>query len=172
MITLAKRERYFVGMAACAILVFLLFQFLISPFFEKRARMQRGIRAREVGLRKIISLSTEYEGYTRESQEVQQLLARRKKGFTLFAFLERAAGEAGVKENIEYMKPSTSKDAGPFKESMVEMKLEAVTLNQLTEYLYRIESPKDLISIKRISIKQNRKEAGYLDAVLQALTFQ
>ena len=172
MITLAKRERYFVGMAACAILVFLLFQFLISPFFEKRARMQRGIRAREVGLRKIISLSTEYEGYTRESQEVQQLLARRKKGFTLFAFLERAAGEAGVKENIEYMKPSTSKDAGQYKESMVEMKLEAITLNQLTEYLYRIESPKNLISIKRISIKQNRKEAGYLDAVLQALTFQ
>ena len=55
---------------------------------------------------------------------------------------------------------------------MVEMKLVAITLKQLTQYLHRIESPEDLRSIKRISIKQNKKEAGYLDAVLQALTFQ
>ena len=172
MIALAKREKYFVGIAACSILIFLLFQFFISPFFENRKRMQRGVKAKEVGLKEILILSAEYEAYKRDSRGIQQLLARRKKGFTLFAFLEKAAGEAGVKENIEYMKPSASKGTGAYKESMVEMKLEAVTLNQLTGYLYRIESPEDLISIKRISIKQNRKEAGYLDAVLQALTFQ
>jgi len=169
---LARREKYFAATAACSIVIFLLFQFLIFPFFEKRERLQRGVKAKEEGLKEIIRLSAKYTAYKRDSQGIQQLLAKRKKGFTLFAFLERAAGEARVKENIEYMKPSTSKGTGPFKESMVEMKLEAVTLNQLTGYLYRIESPEDLISIKRISIKQNRKEAGYLDAVLQALTFQ
>ncbi len=169
---LAKREKNFVGIAVCSVVFFVLFQLLIFPFFEKRERLQSGVRAKEEALREIIRLRGEYQASKGDSREIQRLLARRAGGFTLFAFLERAAGEAGVKENIEYMKPSTPKSTGPYKESMVEMKLEAITLNQLTQYLHRIESPEDLISIKRISIKQNNKEAGYLDAVLQALTFQ
>ena len=169
---LAKREKHFVGIAVCSVVLFLLFQLLIFPFFEKRERLQSGVKAKEEALREILRLSAEYQAYKGDSQQIRQLLAMRKGGFTLFAFLERAAGEAGVKENIAYMKPSTSKGTGPYKESMVEMKLEAITLKQLTQYLHRIESPEDLISIKRISIKQNKKEAGYLDAVLQALTFQ
>jgi general secretion pathway protein M len=169
---LAKREKHFVGIAVCAIVLFLLFQLLIFPFFEKRARLQSGVKAKEEALREMMRLNAEYQAYKGDSREIQQLLAQRRTGFTLFAFLEKAAGEAGVKENIEYMKPSTSKGTGPYKESMVEMKLEAITLNQLTQYLHRIESPGDLISIKRISIRENKKEAGYLDAVLQALTFQ
>ncbi len=169
---LAKREKYFVGIAVCSLALFFLLQFLIFPFFEKRERLQKGVKIKEEALREIIKLSAEYEAYRVDSKGVQQLLTKRPKGFTLFAFLDRAAGEAGIKERIEYMKPSTSKGTGPYKESMVEMKLEAVTLKQLTEYLHRIESPEDLISVKRISIKQNKREAGYLDAVLQALTYE
>ena len=55
---------------------------------------------------------------------------------------------------------------------MVEMKLEAITLPQLVGYLYRIESPDDVVNIKRISISENKKEQGYLDAILQVITFQ
>ena len=172
MMKLAKREKHFVGIAVCAIVLFLLLKLLIFPFFEKRERLKNGVEAKEEALREIIRLSAEYQAYKGDSLEIQQRLAKRRAGFTLFAFLEKAAGEAGVKENIEYMKPSTSKATGPYRESMVEMKLEGITLNQLTQYLHRIESPEDLISIKRISIKQNKKEAGYLDAVFQALTFQ
>jgi general secretion pathway protein M len=169
---LAKREKSFVVLAACAIVIFFLFQFFIFPFFDKRERLQRGIKAKRAGLKEMMMLSAEYGAYKKGSQGIKQLLASRQKDFTLFRFLERAAGEAGVKENIKYMKPSASKSTGPYKESMVEMKLEAVTLNQLTQYLYRVESPEELITIKRISVKENKKEAGYLDAVLQALTFQ
>jgi hypothetical protein len=52
------------------------------------------------------------------------------------------------------------------------MKLEAITLQQLIGYLYRIESPVDVVSIKRISIKENKRKSGHIDAILQVLTFQ
>ena len=55
---------------------------------------------------------------------------------------------------------------------MVEMKLEALTLQQLVGYLYLIESPSNLVSIKRLSVNENKKEEGYLDAIVQVLTFQ
>jgi general secretion pathway protein M len=169
---LAKREKYIVSLGVCALAIFLLFQLLIFPFFETRERAKRGVGAREKALKEIIKLSAEYQSYNRGSQGIQQVLSQREKGFTLFSFLERAAGESQVKDRIKYMKPSVSQGTGPYKESVVELKLEEITLKQLVNYLYRIESPENVISVKRISIKENKKETGYLDAVLQVLTFQ
>ena len=170
--TLGKREKYFVSVAAFAIVVFFLFQFLIFPFFESKKRIQRGVQAKEKGLKEIAMLSTEYQAYQKTSQGIAQSLARRKKGFTLFSFLEKAAGEAQVKANIKYMKPSVSTSIGSYKESLVEMKLEGITLRQLVSYLSRIESPEKVVRVKRISIKENKGESGYLDAILQVLTYK
>ena len=69
------------------------------------------------------------------------------------------------------MKPSASSGKGPFKESLVEMKLEKITLGQMVGYLKLIESPEMLVSIKRIAIQTNKKETQFLDAILQVLTF-
>ena len=66
---------------------------------------------------------------------------------------------------------SASTGTGPFKESLVEMKLERITLGQMVGYLKLIESPDKLVSIKRISIQSNKKETQFLDAILQVLTF-
>ncbi len=169
---LARREKYFVSAAALFVAIFFLFQFLVVPFFEKRRRVQRGVWAKEEGLKEIAGLSSEYQRYQKGSKNIEQILARRKKGFTLFSFLEEAAGDANVKAHIKYMKPSISASPGAYKESLVEMKLEGITLQQLVGYLSRIESPGNVVSIKRISISENKRESGYLDAILQVLTFR
>lgn len=169
---LAKREKYIVIIGACVLAVFFLFQLLIFPFFDKKDRLQKGISAKKKALQEIALLADEYKTLQQSSREITQVLSRRGKGFTLFSFLDDAAGKAGVKEHIKYMKPSTSKDEGSYKETMVEMKMEALTLEQLVGYLYRIEVPSDLIVIKRISIQANKREKGFLDTVLQVMTYQ
>ncbi|MFH1625255.1 MAG: hypothetical protein ABID54_08905 [Pseudomonadota bacterium] len=169
---LARREKYLVSAASLFIAIFFLFQFLIFPFFEDRRRMQRGVRAKTEGLQEMVRLSAEYQRYQRGSQGTKQILAMRKKGFTLFSFLEGTAGDAGVKKYITYIKPSLSTGPGLYRESLVEMKLEAIALHQLVSYLYSIESPDDVVSIKRISIKESSKQPGSLDAVLQVVTLQ
>jgi general secretion pathway protein M len=169
---LARREKYLVLVGVCSMAIFFLLQFLVFPFFEKRRRIQRGLSAKEQRLEKIVRLSFEFRAYEKASRGVQHGIAGRREGFTLFSFLEKAAGQDEVKAHIKYMKPSVSSAKGAYKESTVEMKLEAITLEQLVRYLYRIESPDDLVKIKRISISENKKEGGYLDAILQVLTFQ
>ena len=169
---LAKREKYLVTLCVCALAVFLLVRFVVFPFIDGRERVRRGVAAKEKGLQEILVLGAEYEAQKKGATGVQQVLARRKKGFTLFSFLERAAGEVEVKDNIKYMKPSTSQGTGQYKEIMVEMKLEKITLSQLVAYLYGIESPENVISIKRISIKENKQETGFMDAVLQVITYE
>lgn len=168
----ARREKYFISAAAVFIGIFCLLQFVVFPFFDTRGRLQRGVSAKKGALEEIARLSSEYNRYQRSSQDIQKVIANRRKRFTLFSFLEGKAGEAGVKEYIKYMKPSISKETGIYQESMVEMKLEEITLNQLVGYLYRIESHENVVSIKRASIKKNKKKPGYLDIILQIVTFQ
>lgn len=172
MMKLGRREKILVSLAACCIAVFVLFQFIISPFFHRREVIMRGIDAKRDGLKEIVKLRTEYESYRRGADGIQRYLRSRVKSFTLFSFLEQAAGKARVKDHIKYMKPSASRSSGPFKESMVEMKLGKISLKQLVDYLYLIESPENVVSIKRISIKDSKSAPGYLDAIMQVLTIE
>lgn len=168
---LAKREKYLLALTIAFVLVASLVQFFVLPFFDDLERMKRGVESKEAGLTEIVKLRAEYLAMQENSSGVAQLLAKRPKSFTLFSFLEKAAGEAEVKEYIKYMKPSVSSDKGPFKESLVEMKLENITLMQFVGYLQRIESPENVVSVKRVSIQHNKKEDGFLDAILQILTY-
>lgn len=171
-ITLAKREKYFVSIAACLIALFLLFQFIISPFFEKRDRLRKGIIKQEQDLKELSVLIAEYYNHKQSSQDIDKILSQRKKDFTLSSFLEKATRETQIDKYIKNLKRSSSKGTGPYEEPMVEAKLEGITVDQLIRYLYKIEDPDNLIFIKRISITDNKKEEGYLDSVIQVMTFQ
>jgi len=169
---LARREKYFVFGAGLSLASFLLLELLVFPFFDTMQRVQRGVKVKEAALAEIAQLSSEYQRYQSGSRNLRQSLAQRKGGFSLFSFLDKAAGDVGIKEYIKYMKPSTSTGPGQYKESLVEMKLEAIALSQLVDYLYKIEAPENLVTIKRISIKETKGKSGYLDTILQVMTFQ
>ena len=168
---LAKREKYLIALAVCVIVFAVLIQLVVMPLVDGRERMQDSVAAKEINLQEIVRLSQEFEAIKQDSETLTQRLASRPQNFTLFSFLEKAAGKSGVKSNIKYMKPSASTGKGPFKESLVEMKLERITLKQMVDYLKLIESPDDIVSVKRISVQSNKKETQYLDAILQVLTF-
>lgn len=168
---LAKREKYLIGLAAVVIVLALIIQLVVAPFWERRERYRDSIAAKQNNLQQMVALRQEYLMLQLDSNTLADRLQNRPKNFTLFSFLENAAGDAGVKENIKSMKPSASTGKGPFKESLVEMKLERITLGQMVGYMKLIESPDKLVGIKRISIQSNKKETQFLDVILQVLTF-
>lgn len=114
----------------------------------------------------------EYRSLRKGADAIGQRLNRRKQGFTLFSFLEEAAGLTGVKGNIKYMKPSESRGSGEYPESQVEMKLDGITLKQLVDFLRRVESPENVVTVRRITVQEAKVTSGYLDVTLQVLTFQ
>jgi general secretion pathway protein M len=95
----------------------------------------------------------------------------REENFTLFSFLDRLAGESGVKDSITYMKPSTEEsEQGNRRLSLVEVKLEAVSLESLVSYIYMIETSRSMVFVKRLSISRQEKDIGGVDAVMQVVT--
>ncbi len=169
---LNKREKYYICSAAGFICLFVLIQFVFFPVLDQRERNKRMLQAKTKTLKEIVGLKTEYDSITKRVELSNVRFKKRKKGFTLFSFLDELAGKAGIKGHITYMKPSKveQKDS-PYTISQVEMKLQALTLKQVTDYLYMVETSRNIVLVKRISISKAGKQKEFIDAVLQVETF-
>ena len=85
--------------------------------------------------------------------------------------MEEKATKAKVKQQINSMTPSTSEGEGALQESRVDLKLERISTQQLVDFLKEIEPIENVVVVKRISIQDNSKEDGALDAVMQIITY-
>ena len=169
---MARREKLLVGslgVLACSILFF---QFLFSPLLDSRQRLQRSLVKKKVELQEIRSLQKEYQALQLQTGDIQERLTKRPKSFTLFSFIEQQAAAARIKQQISYLKPSEVEIDGPLHESRVDMKLQRISLDDLVAFLKGIESSENVVFINRISIQEHGKDQGYLNSVIQVITFR
>jgi general secretion pathway protein M len=170
---LNRRERYGVMLAAGVIVIFLIAVFIIEPFLSRSANMKNSLQAKADMLVEMQRMQSEYNSLTQQATMSISRFQRRPKGFTLYSFMDRLAGESGIKDRISYMKPSkTAQKNSPYKISRVEMKLDEITLEQLANYLYGVETSQNMVQIKKISISKKDREQGLLTAVLQVETVE
>lgn len=168
---LSSREKLLIGVGSLCIVGILVYQFMISPYITARSNLKRSIAQKQVELQNIKLLQQEYNGLKKEEGGIKAKLARRPKDFTLFTFLDKQAEASKVKEKIKYMKPSTITMDGELDEAIIELKLQEVTLYNLVHFMRLIELSDNVVSIRRLSIQTSSKEQGYLDVVLQIVTF-
>lgn len=175
-ITLSKlnrREKLVVAAGGGLLLVFLVLQLVILPAFERRAQTERAIQAKSLMLAEMQRLKAEAEALRAAARGAEARFGRRDRNFTLFSFLDQLAGKVGVKERVSYMKPSKIEQKNsPYKLSRVEMKLEAVTLEQLHSYLVGVETSANLVTVSKLSISRRDQKEGLLDAILQVDTLE
>jgi len=170
---LSRRERIIVCGGGGLLALFLLIQLVIAPVFERSARMQRAVQAKTQILADMQRLKSEYDSLSSRAKLSEARYTRRDKGFTLFSFLDQLAGQARIKERVSYMRPTkTEQKNSPLKLSRVEMKLEAVTLEQLTTFLHGVETSKNMVSVSKLSISRRDQKEGLLDAILQVDTLE
>ncbi|MBU0946286.1 MAG: type II secretion system protein M [Proteobacteria bacterium] len=150
----------------------LLFHFLFSPLLDSRQRLKNSISVKETELQQIRDLQKEYQALQHQTGDIQERISNRPKAFTLFSFIELQAAEAKIKEQISYLKPSEIEGESALKESRVDMKLQRINLDDLVNFLKGLESPKDVVFINRISIQEHGKDEGYVNAVIQIITFR
>ncbi len=152
--------------------VVLLAQLIVVPYFEARQKVRSAIVASDKALRELTALGAEYGVLRQRSEEIRRASERRPPGFTLFSYLEKRAGDAAVKTNIRSLTPLMLAPMGAYEETAVEMKLDKLTMKQLTDFLYRLESPEEMIRVRRISVVKMKESPEYLSALIQVFTYQ
>lgn len=168
---LEQREKVIILIGCLFLLCFFILQFVIGPYLAASKKLDSSIVQRKADLVELQLLQQEYRGLKEEEGGIKEQLTERPANFSLFSFLDKQASASGVKEYIGYMKPSTSEGDGELLESLVEMKLQKITLEKLVAFLKLIESPENVVSIKRISIQESGKDEGFLEVILQIVTF-
>lgn len=170
---LNPREKMIISVGLTALAIALFIYWGLFPLLDRRERSARQALTREKDLREMIAYQGQYEALQRENRRTTTLIAQRPKDFSLFSFLDQLAGTTGIKQNIVYMKPSTvQEDDRQYRLSRVEIKLDQVTLDQVSRFLYRIETSPHLIQVPRLAIKQTQQESGFLETVLQVETLE
>lgn len=167
---LSKRDRTTLMIGGVVLLLFIVVQFVLFPLIDKRKRLARSIAVREREIVEMQSMQQKYGQLHEQSNSLEKQLKNRADEFSLFSFLEKMATQSAIKDHIAYMKPSSVTGEGMLRQIMVEMKLQSIGIQQLVDFLNHIESPENVVTIKRISIQENKKEKGTLDVLIQVIS--
>ncbi len=170
---LKPREKVIIAAAAAALVLFMIVHVIIYPIFDHRTSLERQIVSRTRALQEAQQIKLEYEKLTSQSNANEAQLKLRPKTFTLFSFLDKLASQSGIKTNIVYMKPSSTnlKDS-PYSLSLVEMKANALTMEQLLKFLHGVETSPNMVWIKRVSLSKGDRKNDLLNVILQVETFE
>ena len=168
---LVPREKRLVSAGIIFVVLFLLLQFVVTPYLDSRKKTQDAIVKRRGEISELRLMQQEYGALKNQAGGIKTMLQQRSPAYSLFTFLDRQAEKAGVKELVGYMKPSTIDSEGELQESLVEMKLQKIRLQALVSFLQLIESPENVVSVKRISIQESSKDDEVLDVIMQIMTY-
>jgi hypothetical protein len=170
---LDRQQMTYVFFGGLVLLAFLFYLVVISPGLEKQRQLERGIAKRKADLVKITEMKKKWESFKRDQGEVEKALRSRGDRFTLLSFLEGITREIGIDKNIQYIKPVTFPPGEAiFKPEGIEMSLDNVGMEQVVNFLYKVEHSGNLLFIKRIKIlKTSRGSSSTLKVTLQVNTY-
>lgn len=169
---LGRRERVAILGGAGIVLAILLVQFAVVPFWEEKARVARALDVQEKVLEEMNAQLAEYRLIQRDMDAIQKALASRPPDFTLYGFVERKTRESGVRQNVRAINPSRGVSAGAYEETIADVSLEKITMRQLVQFLYRADSPRDAVRIRKLTVRQSLESPEYLTATVQLATYQ
>jgi len=121
---------------------------------------------------KISEIKGKWQNFQKDRSDVQEAIKGRG-SFTLLSYLEAVTREIGIDQRIQYIKPVTFPEGeGKLRPEGIEISLDGVNMDQLVNFLYRIEYSGKLLHVKRIKILRASKEkTSLLKVTLQVNTY-
>jgi type II secretory pathway component PulM len=165
---LSQRERTMVGALGVTfvVLVTVIVGFLISDGLssmdERNTAMRQALR----------DLDTQRDAYLRNKAKASQMETRLgSQPIQLPGYLEAAAKEAGVEIPDQVERPPAA--AGKkFIEHTVDLRLKAVTIDQLNKFMKAIETGKSLVVVTGLSVRTRDDKHQQLDVEMAVSTYE
>ena len=160
---LSSRERTLVGLAGGALLVILLYTLVWEPIDSGRAMMAKRIQTRQHDLVEMQQMRDVYLDLMTQFELRQNIIKKADPKFSLFPHIETTVGQVVGREKIASMNPQNKDIAGVYREDSVEIKLNAISLEQLVQLMYKIEKGQQPLRITRLQVKKRLREPQTFD---------
>jgi type II secretory pathway component PulM len=153
------KKTLIIGGSVAAVIV--LYAFVLSPFLSDLSRKRDLIPKKERDLVEMKKLRDEYREVQKQLQEAQAAAAGRG---PLLTEMENITKRANLAGKIVSLKPQTGTQTEGFKESIVEVKLDNITLYDVVNYVYLLE--KAALRVRKLSFKPRYDNPKILNATL------
>jgi len=171
MFNFSNREKNILISGVIFLVLFFGLQLGIVPVFEKRDNLHRILNDKQAAVKKMVELQQQFLAVSSHFDTKLMDLTTREKNFSLFSFLDALAQQNSVKENVVYMKPFTKEiENSEYLRASVKVKLKEVYLKELVDFIYRIESSENTVTIKSLSLLKAGKKKTKLDVIIEAET--
>ena len=153
-----KKALIFGGAAAAAIVLYV---FVLSPVFDDLARKRTLIPKKERDLVEMRKLSEEYRSIQKQLQAAQDAAAKRG---PLLTEMENITKRANLSGKIVSLKPQPATKTDGFTESVVEVRLDNISLYDVVNYVFLLE--KATLRVRKLAFKPRYDNPKLLNATL------
>ena len=152
------------------VVVILLIVIPISCASSRLGKMEKQITDHEKNVTKVVNKIGEYKAVQSKLEEVEKTI-RPKSQVQLTTRLESLATQSGIGSNIDSLKEKPGTPGEDFEEVVVAVRMSKLSLSQIIEFLYGIESQKDLIlKINRMQLKPRYDNRALFDINFEVST--
>ena len=167
MMRLTRREKLLAVVLAIIAAAWGLFAFVGRPAIERVGTLTRVIPERQSELEALHAKASEYVALRDGLETLHTKIASQEKTFELLPFLESLIRESGLAKKVATMKQQVSQLEPNHCETIVEIGLQNLTLSQLVNFLWQVESSKVLTRTKSLYIKKNLENTDLLDSLIE-----
>jgi type II secretory pathway component PulM len=153
-----KKALVFGGVATAIILIIV---FAVMPLTSELGRKKELIPKKERDLAEMRVLKDQYLEMQKRLQQAQAAAAKRG---PLLTEIENLSKRANLGSKIVSLKPQAGVQTQSFKESIVEIKFDNVTLYDIVNYVYQLEH--DGIRIKKLNFKPRYDNPKVLNSTI------
>jgi type II secretory pathway component PulM len=167
MIRLARREKLLAGGLVIFVASWSLFTVAVKPALARIETLERVIPENQQELEKVRAISEKYILLSGRLDNLHTNIASQKETIELLPFLESLIEECGLTKKLDTMKRDVVQIDSNYSETIVEVRLESLSLGELVDFLYKIESSQVRARTKSIYIKRNMANKNLLDSVVE-----
>jgi type II secretory pathway component PulM len=166
---LSARERLLVGLVGALFAFLFVLMAVVNPLLSASERASERALAAERELEAVERMRGELDEIQGRLASVETRIRKSPRG-NIFTTLESLASQSGVK--VDSMEPQTAPSSDDYRETKVQVVLKDVSLAQLADYLHRIESASQLLSIKSLRIRTRQDQSALLDVNFSVSSFE
>ena len=164
-----RRKQVVIGGILCLGLL-MAFQVFVKPSLSRVKTLRRVLTDKHEMLSNLQDKVKDYNALKDKIDRIHLAIENQQKDKKMLSFIEYIQKDCGLTQNVVYIAPTTSTISELYEKTNVEVKYEAVTLNQIIQFLLKIESPELLVAIKSLEIKCETQNPNLLDVVIQLVS--
>lgn len=142
---------------------------LLNPYLTTMQNLDRRIEGQKQNLARIETMRQEIIQLRQQLAEVE---SQRGGGRPLFSQVENLTKQMGVRDQLLSMRPQPESVQGGFRQQLVEIRLERVTLSQLVGFLHAAEYRSQGIQVRSLRVRPRFDDRSRLDVNLVLMSLE